>query len=290
MSVPSFPEFKLIGLEDQPWLREQIARHPSEACEISFANIYIWRHFDHPMLTMIHGNVCLLFEPPDEPAYFVQPVGDDKVVETVMTCLTAAPRLSRLPESFVNNYGSSFRCEPERNHFDYIYRTDDLIDLRGKRYDGKRNRIRKFKRNNAFAYLRLSPPRMEECLVLMEEWFEKKAAGGGLIGAQKATIAEALVHFETLGLVGGAIEIEGKIKAFSLGEKLTADTAVVHVEIASPSFDGLSQLMNREFVRNEWASYPYVNREQDLGIPGLRRAKMSYYPHRMVKKYSLTLS
>jgi hypothetical protein len=108
-----------------------------------------------------------------------------------------------------------------------------------------------------------------------------------MIGAQKDAIQEALTHFEALGLAGGAIEVEGKIAAFSIGELLNPDTAVIHIEIISPKYDGLSQLMNREFVKNELASYAFINREQDMGVPGLRRAKLSYQPHHLVEKYHI---
>ena len=106
--------------------------------------------------------------------------------------------------------------------------------------------------------------------------------------AQQDAIQEALVHFGPLGLSGGAIEVDGRIEAFSIGEPLSADTAVIHIEIANPAFPGLAQLINREFVRNEWSGFAFINREQDVGHPGLRRAKESYHPHHMVKKFTIT--
>jgi len=94
-----------------------------------------------------------------------------------------------------------------------------------------------------------------------------------------------LAGFSSLGLIGGVVEVDGRIEAFSIGERLNPDTAVIHLEIANFRYDGLAQFINRQFVKNEWAALKYINREQDMGIPGLRRAKMSYYPHNLVKKF-----
>jgi len=288
MSAPVFPEFKPVGLEDKPFIEGTIRAHASAACEINFTNIFIWRHFEASRYTLIRGNLCVLCEPPNEPPYFLQPVGAEDLEATVRDCLEFAPRLSRVPEDFVLRNCAGLRSEAEPNNFDYVYRTEDLIQLKGKKYDGKRNRIRKFERSHPFCYLRLTPELMNGCRRLFEEWFAGKANEDPAIHAEKEAILEALAGFEVLGLTGGAIEVEGKIVAFSMGEELTHDTAVIHIEIAGPEFPGLAQLINREFVRNEWSSFEFINREQDVGIAGLRRAKLSYYPHHLVKKYTIT--
>ncbi|MDH7512028.1 MAG: phosphatidylglycerol lysyltransferase domain-containing protein [Clostridiales bacterium] len=288
MNMPSFPEFKLVGLEDRETVQHFIRRFPSAACEINFANIFIWRNFEHPKLTTINGNLCIQCEPPSEPAYFLQPLGDTDIRRTVETCLTFSPRLSRVPEDFVEQHCSEFRRELDANNFDYVYLTSDLISLKGKKYDGKRNRIRKFERNTRYRYLTLSPEHLEGCRRLFEQWVEAKAEHRQPVGEeQKTAILEAIAHFQELELVGGAIEVEGRVEAFSIGGRLNADTAVIHIEIANPDYDGLSQLINREFVRHEWAAFRFINREQDLGVAGLRRAKMSYHPHHLVKKYNV---
>jgi hypothetical protein len=287
MNLPRFPEFKVVGLEDQEAILAFISRYPAEVCEVNFGNTFIWRKYDHPKLTIIHDNLCLQFEPPDEPAYFLQPIGENDIPDTIRTCLSYAPRLSRIPTSFACRWCSGFHCAPDRNNFDYVYRTQDLIDLRGKKYDGKRNRIKKFEREHSYAYVKLVPGHLEDCQRLFREWLEDKSLTTKMISDQNEAIQEGLTHFEALGLSGGAIEVEGKIEAFSIGEPLSVETAVIHIEIVNPKYDGLAQLMNREFVKNEWSAFAYINREQDMGIPGLRRAKMSYYPHHMVEKHHI---
>jgi hypothetical protein len=288
MKAPVFPEFKPVGLEDRPVIGELIRAHPSDACEVNFTNIFIWRHFEHSRYTLIRGNLCVLCEPPNEPPYFLQPVGAVDLEATVRDCLDVAPCLSRVPEDFVLKHCGGLRSEADPDNFDYVYRTADLIQLKGKKYDGKRNRIRKFEKSHLFRYLGLTPGLEDGCRRLFEEWYAGKANGDPAIRAEKEAILEALTGFGILGLIGGAVEVDGKIVAFSMGEKLTSDTAVIHIEIAGPEFPGLAQLINREFIRNEWSSFEFVNREQDVGIPGLRRAKLSYYPDHLVKKYTIT--
>jgi hypothetical protein len=288
MTPPSFPEFKPVGLEDRAFVIDLTARFPPETCEVNFGNLLIWRHFERSKLSLINGNLCILCQPSSEPAYFLPPVGETAIKETVEACLAFAPRLSRVPESFILKHGAGLKCEPDRDNHDYVYRVDDLIHLKGRKYDGKRNRIRKFERSHAFDYLKLRPEHLADCLRLADRWLESKAANNpGSVPVWRSVIQEACDNFGELRFAGGAIVLEGEIAAFSIGGKLTADTAVIHIEIVRPGCDGLSQLMNREFVRNEWSDCLYVNREQDNGIPGLRRAKLSYHPDHLVKKYDV---
>lgn len=102
-------------------------------------------------------------------------------------------------------------------------------------------------------------------------------------------VKEAFSHYEALGVKGGAILIDGKVGAFSLGEKLNKDTFVVHIEKANPRIPGLYAAINQEFARNEGAAFSYINREQDLGDEGLRIAKQSYHPSFMIRKYKVGL-
>jgi len=290
MNPPLYPEFKPVGLEDRALFLSYQSRVPIEVCEMVFGNIFIWRNYDHPRYSIIRDNLCVRFEPPDEPAYFLQPFGTSAVAETIRTCLEHAPRLSRIPASFAGTYCSEgFRCDSDRDNFDYVYETRDLIALKGKKYDGKRNRIRKFERSHAFRYVELEADHLESCRRLFEEWAGEKESPNPMAGAQQDAIQQALSHFGALEMSGGAIEVEGAVAAFSIGEPLNADTAVIHIEIVSPKYEGLAQLMNREFVRNGLSSFAFINREQDMGVAGLRKAKESYQPHHLIEKYHVRL-
>lgn len=284
---PLFPEFKPLSLEDRDIIKAYFEKYPSGACEMSVPNLFIWRNFEKPVYTLLHDNLCIHCSPPSEPAYFLPPVGENNIERTIDICLSFAPRLSRVPEAFVEKFCRGYALEEDRNNFDYVYLSSDLIELKGKKYDGKRNRLKKIEKYRPFNYVKLSSRHMADCLHLLEDWLEKKSSVDRILRAQKEAIIEALTHFEALGLKGGGVEIDGKIAAFTIGDKLSDDTAVIHIEIVSPGYPGLSQLINREFIKNEWGMFKFINREQDLGLPGLRRAKLSYYPHHLVKKYNV---
>jgi uncharacterized protein len=284
---PLFPELKPVAIEDRALFMEYFSRFPAEACEMTFANMFIWRGFEQPRWAVHNGNLCVLCSPPSEPAYFLQPVGASSLSRTVDACLELNPRISRVPESFVSAHGGTHPRDSDPDNYDYVYSSTDLIHLKGKKFDGKRNRIRKFERGASHRLLNLGREHLEGCRDLFEKWFNGKEDATRSIQCEKGAILEALDHFEVLGLSGAAVEVDGRIQAFSIGEPLSPDTAVIHIEIANPEFPGLAQFINREFVRNAWSGFPFINREQDIGHPGLRRAKMSYYPHHMVKKYTI---
>ena len=287
MSLPVFPDFKALDLSDREAVQGFFDGANIEACEYSFGNNFIWRQIEQARWTTLHGNLCFVFDCPGRPSYALAPVGGHNVPETIEELLTAVPRLARVPAAFAEAHGASYLCEPEQDEFDYVYAVEDLAELAGKKYDGKRNRIRKFEREHQWRYLSLDNGHLDAGRKLFEEWFEEKDDNSDMARGQKTAIQEALTHFRELGLLGGGIEVDGRFAALSIGERLTKDTAVIHIEIVSPCCEGLAQIMNREFVRNALKGFAFVNREQDLGIPGLRRAKTSYHPHHMVEKFRL---
>jgi uncharacterized protein len=285
---PRFPELKPVGPEDGPLFRDFFTRFPSQACEMTFANVFIWRECERPKYAVHDDHLCILCAPADEAPFFLEPVGEGDMAATIEACLELNPRLSRVTELFAQRYGASYKVEADPNNFDYVYASEDLAQLKGKKYDGKRNRIRKFERTTAsWDYRNLGPDTLDDCLALLEKWFNGKVLIDESVGAEKAAIVAALNGLRDLGLTGGAITIEGKVAAFSIGEPLNPDTAVIHIEIADHALPGLAQLINREFVRREWTRFAFINREQDVGHPGLRRAKESYQPHHMVRKYTI---
>jgi hypothetical protein len=287
MNPPQFPNLKLVDLGDAEFISLRLAEHPSPVCELNFPNILIWKNSERPRYAVHQGNLCLLFEPAFEAPFFLPPVGAEKLEQTVAACLTMAPRLARVPEDFARMYGSCLRVEEDRDNFDYVYRTDELIGLRGKKYDGKRNRIKKFESTFAHEYERMTCGHIEACRRLFQDWFGDKGDGSPYMEAERDAILEALARFGDLDFKGGIVKVNGQVEAFTIGTKLEPETALIQIEIANPNLPGLAQWINREFLRHEWADCRFINREQDMGLPGLRRAKMSYQPDHLVKKYSL---
>jgi hypothetical protein len=199
-------------------------------------------------------------------------------------------RICRVGEDFVKNHVDPGKYEivPDRDNSDYVYLAKDLINLSGNKYHRKKNHLHQFIKNHTFEYRPLDADLVKRVLGMQEAWCQiRECVLKPELLAEDFAVHEALTHFEKLGYQGGAILINSVVEAFSLGEPLNHDTAVIHIEKANPDILGLYAAINQLFCLNAWSKVTYINREQDMGVEGLRKAKDSYYPHHMVKKYTL---
>jgi hypothetical protein len=185
-------------------------------------------------------------------------------------------------------FPSNFNYFTERDYSDYIYLHDDLKNLTGKKFQPKRNHINKFKKLYNYEYVPVTPDMAPECMKLEQIWFEASASkemNDDLLDERKS-MCFALRHFHELGLAGGAIIIDGEIVAFTCGSPINRQTFGVHIEKADISYEGIFSVINQEFARRIPDSFTYLNREEDLGIPGLRKSKLSYNPVIILEKNS----
>jgi len=297
--IPEFPRFKDLSLEERSAVDAAFLKFPPSISEFTFTNLFIWRHAYQIKISRLHNILYLLAEK-EENSFFFPPIGEGDAVECYHMLLQylkekgASPRIVRIDESTVTQIdwkAAGMVAELDRDQCDYIYLTEDLIKLEGRKYHRKRNHIKKFKERYSYQYLSLTSEWVSECLRLEDEWCDLRhcEAIPGLANESLA-IKEVLTHFDRLGVKGGAILIGGKVEAFTLGEPLNRETVVIHIEKANPAFEGLYSLINQAFLEEEWSGYVYVNREQDLGEEGLRKAKESYFPHHMINKYTITLA
>jgi hypothetical protein len=184
------------------------------------------------------------------------------------------------------------RVEENRDYFNYIYRAADLASLAGKRYAKKRNLIAQAVRSYSWTEEPLTAATAGECNLVLEE--TRREMPGTLeenLEKDDQAVRAAIAQFEIRGQSGVLIRVEGRPVAFSLFEPQTPDTAVVHFERARRTFQGLHQVLNRAAARAIAASgFLYINREEDLGNPGLRQSKESYYPCTMAQAFILTLA
>jgi len=296
--VPTFPQFKDLTLEDKP-LCDQVFNHfPSQISEFTFTNLFIWRHAYQIKISRLQNFLCLLSEQ-RESSFFFPPMGEGDVIECYQGLLqylggkATLPKIVRVPEAAVEQMDwktSGLKAELDRSQCDYVYLTQDLIELKGRKYHRKRNHIKQFQEKYSYQYIPLTPEWIPQCLQLETEWCDLRhcEASPGLLN-ESVAIKEAFTHFEELGVKGGAILINGKVEAFTLGDPLNSETVVIHIEKANPAYEGLYPTINQAFLENQWSGYTYVNREQDLGEEGLRKAKESYFPHHLVNKYVVTL-
>jgi hypothetical protein len=295
---PEFAQFKDLSLEEKPLFDTVFNLFPPVISEFTFTNLFIWRHAYQLKISRLKNLLCLLSDR-GENSFFFPPIGEGDMVECYRILLQylegkgALSKIARVPEALVAKMdwkAEGFVAELDRAQSDYIYLTEDLIKLEGRKYHRKRNHIKQFKEKYSYQYIPLTSEWISECLRLETEWCDLRHCETipGLLN-ESIAIKEAFTHFEELGLKGGAILINGKVEAFTLGDPLNPETVVIHIEKANPAYEGLYSLINQAFLENQWSGYTYVNREQDLGEEGLRKAKESYFPHHMINKYTITL-
>jgi len=297
-SFPSLPEMRPLTLDDREAVSTFIGAHPRQQSELTFTNLFIWRSAYQLQLSEIRGALAVFSWRADpEDSFLFPPLGDGADAAMVRQCLDHmranghAPVMERATGADLQRLGvteAEFVIEADRDSWDYVYLVEDLIELSGNRYHRKRNHLEQFQSSYQFTYRPLAPELTPTCQELQDKWCDEKHCDlVATLRAESSAVKAVLGNFEMLGVTGGCIEIDGKIEAFTLGELLDPETVVIHIEKANATFHGLYQMMNQQFLEHEWQQIKYVNREQDLGIEGLRRAKESYYPHHMVEKFTL---
>ena len=188
---------------------------------------------------------------------------------------------------------AKFVITPDRDNFDYVYLAEDLINLAGRKFHSKKNHLNAFRKNYPEAeYLPITEEIITLCKLELNSWYKirsREEEDDPFIGHERAAIIEVLNNFTDFKLKGGAIRLNGRIIAFTFGERLNSDTAVIHVEKADPDLRGAYPAINQGFVEREWSDMTYINREEDMGIEGLRKAKESYKPAKMIEKFNVTI-
>ncbi len=289
MEIPPFPASRPLSLADKPVFDALFEELQPNVSELTFAGLYLFRlaHVYH--VTMVAGSLVVLGKGYDSADYFLPPLGGN-IAEALKVMFAGGHMLYGADDLFTDTYitGKTVQITELRDSFDYVYLREELATLPGSRFHKKRNRIKYFTSRHDYSVDLFSSKHLSGCLELLDTWFQvyRSESGTSLAMEVEATI-EALHSSEALGLSGVVVIINNCVVAFSLGEHLNRDTAVCHFEKADPFTEGLYQLVNREFARLLFLDCLYVNREQDLGDPGLRTAKLSYHPVKLVKKYSI---
>ena len=288
-------EFRNPELSDRAWVTGVMERSGDMACEYCFGNLYIW--------APVYGNtICeydgmfLARDGVGAPMY-LYPCGDgDKkaaVNELIryaenhdgarltMYCLT--PSNVRELEDMMPG---KFEFTEMREFADYIYNTTDLIDLAGRKYHGKRNHIAYFKNNHDWHFEPINDGNMQLCLDMNQKWEAlNREKDPDEIDSELEAIKRAFSNFDELGFKGGVLYADGEVVAYTLGEELNSSAFCTHIEKAYASVRGAYPTVNREFAANMLANYKFINRKDDTGSEGLRKAKLSYYPEILLQKY-----
>ena len=296
-------EFKELVKEDKPVIDAFFHSRYYENSHFNFTNVYMWRKPYHIMWA-VEDEVLYMKAEWKGQVFAMQPFGPEEKMTGAVAKLLEWFRAEQRPVVFsgietsmaevLRNYeGAAFDIQPDRDNFDYVYSSEDLIHLAGRKFHSKKNHLNSFHKNYAEAeYLPITEEIVTQCKLNINGWYKHRAQetpDDPFIAAERDAILEVLNNFSDFGLKGGAIFVGKRVVAFTFGEQLNEDTAVIHVEKADPEVRGAYPAINQAFVEHEWSDMKYINREEDMGIEGLRKAKESYKPVRMVEKFNAVL-
>ncbi|HEX9080602.1 MAG TPA: phosphatidylglycerol lysyltransferase domain-containing protein [Desulfuromonadaceae bacterium] len=287
MEIPAWPAARPLDFGDKPLLDGLFTRLQPRVSELTFAGLYLFRRAHDYQLTRVADSVVLLGKGYDGRRYFLPPMGGD-TAGALEVMFDTGGELYGADEPFAERHlgGTGVEVTEDRNSFDYLYLREELATLPGNRFHKKKNRINYFTARHTYEVGIYEPHSRCGCLELLDTWYRMaEHEENASLDLELEATAEALSLAGQLGLEGVVVAVEGAVRAFALGERLNRETAVCHFEKADPFMEGLSQLVNREFSRLLFNDCRYINREQDLGEPGLRSAKLSYHPVELVKKY-----
>ncbi len=293
MSVIKFCD---ITLNDKPVFDNFFEKAQYAGSECTFTNLFIWRRCYNIHWTQEDG--FLLIEVLRDNEWFILPPfgGKDENLPGILAKIykqfgtfemrgiykESMERLERvLPQRF--------QFIPDRDNSDYIYASDDLANLSGRKYHQKKNHANSFRKAYPdYQYVSMTGAMAKDCIDFARNWKESRVneEDPESLECEMFAIEEALNNFDFLGIKGGVILINGKIEAITFGEIINKETAIIHVEKANPEIRGLYAVINQEFCRHEWSGLKYINREEDMGLEGLRKAKESYHPAFMLDKYT----
>ena len=287
--------FKTLTIDDYDIINQYVKESKQKACDYTAANLVLWGEFYQTQYLIAEDILILKFKS-DGIEQFAYPIGGGSVVKAIDFMKEYCEengielRISKVePEMFeyleqVNP--GRFVIEYDRDSFDYVYRVEDLQKLSGKKYHGKKNHINKFKKEHPeWSYEPITADNKKECIEMVKQWcIENGCCEDADKAAEICIVIRAILNMERLNLKGGLVRTEEEIVAITLGEEVDESTFVIHFEKAFARVQGAYPIINQQFIENELMGYEFVNREEDLGIEGLRKAKESYNPIIMVEK------
>lgn len=303
-------DWRDITLEDKPRIEEKICASGCHGADYGFANLFIWRKAYRPKIAFCDDR--LLVGMPQWKVY-AYPKGDGEIRNSIELLLDEAHSLGnklrirgltdKTLEEFLPHYGDRFEIIEDRDNADYIYTSTKLCDLPGRHLSSKRNHIKHFERNGPWEFHRIAGDSCElftshdgescgklssiaEAKAFVDEFYKEKNDPD--LVSEAGAIEEMFEHYDTLGFLGGMLYQNGEPVAFTAGTKLDDEVFDTHFEKALPGVEGAYTMVNREFARLVKAEYPDIaafNREEDMGIEGLRKAKLSYHPDILLMKY-----
>lgn len=294
--------FNPLTFDDKHIFDRYLNEYKFSTSEYAFANLLIWRKGCNIKYTIYNGTLIIKKRDFKGNYHFMQPIGYKKEnlkdlieklkeykLENKMNYL-----FKDVEKSFLNDikklYGDEVLIEEDIDNFDYIYDREKLATLSGKKLHGKKNHYNYFIKTYGYMVKDLSEPFVkEDCIKAAENWHQEKHSGDEYLTYELEGIKELINHMDELNQKGIAVYVDGVISAFTIGECVNEDMAIIYIEKGRSDIRGIYSFINKAFVEEYLSNVKYINREQDLGIEGLRKAKKSYNPLKLEEKYSVNI-
>lgn len=284
-------DFRPVSLDDKAFFREHYKRFPQVHSDNTFTNMVCWNHYAHYRFAYKENNIILSstiegstrYRPP------IGPRSPDLLAEVMSLAARSGDDfplviLDSESKEWISKLYPELNLYPERKYFDYVYRASDLAMLPGRKYSTIRHQLNQFQRNCEHTVEFITEDNASEVRGFLEEWcIWKDCDSEPVLASEKDALFFAISHFSKLSLSGLVIRVKGSIMAMALFEGMNRDTAVVHFEKALLDCKGIYRAINAEAAKFLVKDYLYINRESDMGIEGLREAKMRYHPDHMVE-------
>ena len=290
-------DFRKIEIQDKILYNEQLYSESTKSCQYGFSNLFMWGVQE---MAHIHNHI-VLYSQFDCHCFYPFPIGtgDKKAVldaiftdakeRSVCLCLTGLTESDR--QIVEELYPNQFYFHADRGNYDYVYDINDLADLKGRKLHRKRNHLKHFKKNHPnYVVTPITMENMARVRTFVADWYKLKLEENpdGDYHHEQAALEKVFTYYVELEMEGLLLEENGEVLGFTMASPLSSDTFDVHYEKARGDVDGAYTTINSEFanyIRNKYPHIKYLDREEDMGLPGLRKAKLSYFPHHLVKKY-----
>ena len=288
--------FQKIELEQQDDYNRRLAMSGYGASDYSFVNLWSWAD-EYQLTWSWEDDLVWIRQMAPEPVFWA-PIGQQENIDWeshFQKNFVSGAQFIRVPEPLSGHwrhiFGDRVEIQDSRGQWDYLYNVRELIELRGNRFHKKKNLLNQFQKKYDYRYRSFDSEIIQLACEMQQDWCTwLDCESSETLLAENRAIARVLHNWDRLdGLHGGALLVDGNLVAYTIAEKLTKDTLVIHFEKGSDGYKGVYQAINQMFLGSSGNGYTYVNREQDLGNEGLRKAKMSYNPVNYVKKSRITL-
>lgn len=295
--------FKSIGLEDRGIFLKFLHNYNFNTYEYSFSTLYMWRNYCPVEYSIINDVLIIKKTTENNGTYFMQPVGYKK--ENLFEILSELNNIKNSSKDFKYLLGDieddfidvlkevspvDFEIQEDKDNFDYIYSSEDIIKLKGKKFHSKKNHYNHFVNQYNYEIKVIdNNDVLKDAEAFAEEWYFSREMESVELKYELIAIKDVLLNLEKLKLNGIAVYVDGKIAGITIGERINNVMSIIHVEKADSKYNGIYAFINRTFAERFLSDTTFINREEDLGIEGLRKAKLSYYPVKTAKKNLINL-